>query len=40
MGKTVEGLIPSVPGADIHEGKRFDKAVSEEELVRWSKESL
>lgn len=40
MGKTVEGLKPSAPGADIREGKRFDKAVSEEELVWWSKESL
>lgn len=39
MGDTVSVLKTSAPGADIHEGKRFDKGVGEEELTWWAKEA-
>lgn len=36
MGQTNSHLQPSCPGATLCEGKRFDAAVSRDELRRWA----
>ncbi len=37
FGKTVENLLPSCPGANLSEGKRFLSNFSEKEVVTWAK---